>query len=333
MRRALKLTKGLFLITATALIISCEGPAGMDGMDANSTCKQCHNQTTMTMKSVEFEHSGHASGSTVGYAGGRLGCAACHSHEGFVETVHTGKDETAADIPIPTRIDCETCHTSHTSFDFETDGQDYALRTSDEVALLMFGNEASIDFDSSSNLCANCHQPRRLGPESLAADSFNITSSHWGPHHGPQATYLEGIGAFEFEGSASYPEPGASSHIAAGACVACHMGEATEDGEEMHGGHSFTANIANCTACHTDATDFDINGVQTEVHGLLEEIVEILKTNNVVDNEGHVLAGMYETKYAAAYYNYIGVEEDRSMGVHNPEYITAVLRNTLAAIK
>lgn len=333
MKRTFNCIKGLFVIMATALIISCEGPAGMDGVDANSTCKQCHNQETMTLKSVEFEQSGHASGSTVGYAGGRNGCAKCHSHEGFVETLHTGQDTTAANIPIPTRIDCETCHDMHTSLDFETDGQDYALRTNEPIELLAFGDPTTISFEGSSNLCVNCHQPRTLGPESLQADSFNITSSHWGPHHGPQGTYVEGIAAVEFEGSANYPEPGTSTHASAGACVVCHMGEATEEGDEVHGGHSFKANLANCTVCHSDATSFDINGVQTEVAGLLEDIEAILMTNGVVDDAGHVIPGKHPTKFASAYFNYIGIEEDRSMGVHNPDYITAVLKNTLAAIQ
>ena len=333
MKRSSKIVFGFLAVSASMLIISCEGPAGQDGMDANSSCVACHNQTNMTLKSVEYEQSGHAAGVNVGYAGGRNACATCHSNEGFIETLHTGKDTTAANIPIPTRIACETCHDFHNSLDFETDGQDYALRTTDAIKLKAFGNEKTIDFKSASNLCANCHQPRTLGPESLAADSFNITSTHWGPHHGPQATYVQGMAAFEFEGTASYPDPGTSTHATAGACITCHMGEATEEGDEVHGGHSFKANLANCTACHTDATSFDINGVQTEVEGLLEEIATVLKANGVVDDAGHVIAGKHPTKFAAAYFNYIGVEEDRSMGVHNPDYILAVLKNTLAAIK
>ncbi|MFB6317813.1 hypothetical protein [Saccharicrinis sp. FJH54] len=330
MKRTLIYVKGLFAIMATALIISCEGPAGMDGVDANSTCKQCHNDANMTLKSVEYELSGHGAGTNVAYAGGRKSCARCHSNEGFIETLHTGMDTTAFDIPIPTRISCETCHDFHESLDFETDGPDFALRAKDPVTFIINGE--TVDFEASSNLCANCHQPRTAGP-SLADETFRISSTHWGPHHGPQATYVDGLGAVEFSGSESYPEPGTSTHASAGACVMCHMGESTGEGSEMHGGHTFSANVANCTACHTDATSFDIGGVQTEVEGLLEEIAAVLESNNVLDAEGHVVPGTYSSTLAAAYYNYIGIEEDRSMGVHNPEYIIAVLKNTLAAIQ
>jgi hypothetical protein len=35
---------------------------------------------------------------------------------------------------------------------------------------------------------------------------------------------------------------------------------------------------------------------------------------------------------ARAYYNWIGLVEDRSLGVHNPKYISALLINTLEAL-
>ena len=48
-----------------------------------------------------------------------------------------------------------------------------------------------------------------------------ITSSHWGPHHGPQASMLAGAGGFEFDGY-SYPSSPHTGLVADG-CVACHM--------------------------------------------------------------------------------------------------------------
>lgn len=316
----------MLAVAGMVAFISCEGPAGQAG---NETCKECHSLDNRSMKSVEYEKSGHGAGEFVAYAGGRNGCAQCHSHEGFVETEHTGRDTTAANIPIPTRIDCKTCHDSHTSFDDEADGPDYALRGLHEVNLIMFGNEQKLDFESNSNLCANCHQPRRLGPEDDGTGNFKVTSTHYGPHHGPQATYVQGVGAYEFAGSESYPTSGTSTHATAGACVACHMGDA----DEMGGGHTFTANVASCTSCHNDATTLDINGVQTEVHDMLAELQGILTTKGILDAEGHVLKGTYPVGLAGAFYNYIGIEEDRSLGVHNPGYIKAVLKNTIAAMK
>lgn len=315
----------IIIVAGMVALTACEGPMGEAG---NDTCKECHSLENRNMKSAEYETSGHAAGLFVGYAGGRNSCAQCHSHEGFVETEHTGRDTTAANIPIPTRIDCKTCHDSHTSFKNEVDGPDYALRGLHEVNLLMFGNEQKLDFESNSNLCANCHQPRTLGPVGDAEGNFRITSSHYGPHHGPQATYVQGIGAYEFAGSESYPTAGTSTHATGGACVACHMGEA----DQMGGGHSFTANVAACTSCHSDASTLDINGIQTEVHELLVDLKGLLTTKGILDDEGHVKPGTYSVELAGAFYNYIGIEEDRSLGVHNPSYIKAVLKNTIAAM-
>lgn len=323
MKRSIVTLSSFLAIFALVLFTGCEGPAGENG---NDTCEECHNIANQNLKSAEYELSGHAAGANVGYAGGRNACAACHSHEGYVETQHTGRDTTAANIPIPTRIDCETCHENHSTFSDE-DEVDYAIRGGEPVKLAMFADK-TVDFGKSSNLCASCHQPRREGPTADENGEFRITSTHWGPHHGPQATYLQGIGAYEVNGSVSYPAEGSSAHAGSGACVSCHMGESTNDG----GGHTFAANVASCTACHSDATTMDINGVQTEVAGLLEDLADILKAKGVLDNEGHVVPGKYDVDLAGAYYNYIGIEEDRSLGVHNPAYIKAVLKNTIAAI-
>lgn len=325
MKRSINYLSGLVAVLAIFMFANCEGPAGQDG---DETCVECHNSANMSLKSSQYEMSGHAAGEFVGYAGGRKSCARCHSNEGFLETQKTGRDTTAFDIAIPTRISCETCHSgTHKTFDQETDGKDFKL-TNDSPVTPIIDETVSMDFGGSSNLCANCHQPRRGGPEADENGMFKITSTHWGPHHGPQSTYLAGIGGAEVSGSASYGTPQSTSHAAAG-CVACHMG----DVESAEGGHTFNPTVAACTACHTDATSLDIAGVQTEVHDLLEELKGILEAKGVLDAEGHVVPETYTVDLAAAYYNYIGIEEDRSLGVHNPAYIKALLTNTIAKVK
>ncbi|MFA9389057.1 MAG: hypothetical protein ACERKD_04590 [Prolixibacteraceae bacterium] len=327
MKRSIRNLSGLAAILAIFMFASCEGPAGEDG---NDSCVECHNSTNMSLKSTQYETSGHGIGAYVGYAGGRNTCAKCHSNEGFLETQHTGRDTTATTIAIPTRIGCETCHSgNHESFDAENDGLDYKLTTKKAVPLLIFNGEKSVDFGTSSNLCANCHQPRTGAPVADADGNFKITSTHYGPHHGPQATYLEGVGAAEIAGSVAYPAPHTGAHAMTAGCVACHMGPAEGEG----GGHTFTPTVASCTACHTDATKLDINGVQTEVEALLEELATALKAKGVLDADGVVVPAVYSADLAKAFYNYIGIEEDRSLGVHNPAYIKAVLKNTIAKVK
>lgn len=36
---------------------------------------------------------------------------------------------------------------------------------------------------------------------------------------------------------------------------------------------------------------------------------------------------------AQAFFNWIGLEEDRSLGVHNPSYVKALLKNSIEAVE
>src|SRR6056297_1532518 len=154
MKKTINYLFGLSAALTLVFSLSCEGPegpagpAGEDGIDGDEVCLDCHNEEKRDSVHVQYATSTHFTGANVGYAGGRNDCAKCHSHEGFVETQHTGLDTTAANIAIPTAISCETCHDQHYTMDFENEGPDYALRTKDAVTLLMDGT--SLDFENSS---------------------------------------------------------------------------------------------------------------------------------------------------------------------------------------
>lgn len=335
----------MLMILALAVAAGCtkEGPAGpagpagtdgtngtdgTDGVDGNAACIQCHTIDYMNGIGEQYAQSGHAAGLYVGYAGKRNDCAMCHSDEGFRETQHTGLDTTAADIPIPTHIQCSTCHDFHETFDFENDGPDYAVRQNGPVDLMMYrGVEplVSLDFGNNSNLCLNCHQPRAAGPVDDGTGNFTITNTHYGPHHGTQGTMLQGIGGAEI--GPGYPEPGTSSHVQAG-CTGCHMHEYANE----EGGHTWKVAVASCTPCHEGATTTDINGKQTEIEGLIEELATGLLAVGVIDAEGHPIVGTYPLKHAQAFYNYAGLVDDRSNGVHNYGYIKALVVNSINAV-
>ena len=341
MKKNLLLFTGMFFVVL--LMMSCEGPIGpagtngVDGVDGiNGTdgtagvdgvteCIKCHTLAHKNEIKSMYNSSGHATGAFVGYAGGRKSCAKCHSHEGFVETQFTGHDTTAFDVQIPTPIGCTTCHESHNTFDFENDGPDYALRTSAPIELI--GWDQTIDMGNSSNLCGTCHQPRRAAPEADADGNFNITSSHYGPHHGPQVTVLFGFGGYEFDGILTYPDKGSSQHFKNSTCVGCHMGEA----DNAKGGHSFWSSDASCstTECHGS----NVPDMTSEIHGLLDNLAVILEGKGVLDADHHLVPGVYPVDVAGGYYNWIMLEEDRSLGVHNPKYFRALLTNSIAKLQ
>lgn len=333
----MKKNKTLQMLTAAfcgfALIFttSCEGPqgaAGHDGTpgaDGNAVCMECHNLTTKNLVTGQYLGSQHAAGDQVGYAGGRNGCAMCHSDQGFLETQYTGQDTTAANFASPQPIQCHTCHGFHPSLDFENE-PNYALRSTDPVELLMYRSvgapAVTIDLGGSSNLCANCHQPRRPAPD-MATDSTYVSSSHYGPHHGPQTTSLAGLGGYEV--GSGYPNAGEGSvHVTQTTCVTCHMHDAD---------HHFEPSLESCNTseCHNgNITSLDANSRQMTFKTLMSTLETKLKTAGLLDVDGHPVKGTFVTDEVGALYNYEWLLDDRSNGVHNFPYMETLLTNSIA---
>ena len=297
------------------------GPAGADGdaammQAADLSCTECHTDTSLiTGKKTAWEESHHGSGEAY-VRGTSSSCAGCHSGGGFSARVAAGlaPDEVEEGDPNPTRQDCRACHQIHTTYT----GEDWALETTDPVAFYAF---EGVTYDGGDgNLCANCHQPRRAIAEAVDGQ-IEVTSSHWGPHHGGQGSMLLGVaGAGDVEGS-----PSIHYQMVEDTCVACHMGENRV--------HTYEPDVAVCQACHADAENFDINGVQTEVQAMLDELEAGLIALGWLDEEGHPTVDFVPEAEAAALWNWIYVaHEDKSLGVHNPAYTKALLQAGLDAL-
>jgi hypothetical protein len=343
---------GLAILLAGAMILSsCEGPQGppgldgtdgvdgVDGVDANETCIVCHNAEVVVLaKQQQTLNSMHLTGGN--YERNSADCAKCHTHQGFHEALETGA--VAGSITDAAPINCRTCHMIHNNYD----ESDWMLVTESAVDLDFGG--ATIDLGGPANLCVNCHQFRAVNPMPVVGGGdVTITSSRWGPHHGPHANNLWGIGGYLIAGSKSYPEAGSTTHAEAG-CTACHMAPVPYGGR-MAGGHTFNMgyvyheeeeqNIGACTGCHTTLEEFDFNGIQTEVEELLVELETIFIANGWYnpDTELWVASSsaplVVTSDQAGAMLNYQIVKEDRSLGVHNPAYMIAILTNSLESIE
>nr|MBD3622708.1 hypothetical protein [Sunxiuqinia sp.] len=298
-----------------------DGADGADGADGVAFCIDCHNTATMDGFDAQWATSGHAAGSSLGYAGTRSGCANCHSGVGFVAWLNGGSDISGSPI------DCKTCHTHGETPVFEDgEGNPVFLRT-DEAVTLMADNTIEVSLASGSNTCVNCHQSRKAYTD-IDADGDGIATipSHYGPHHSSQTNMLVGTGGREFAGTTAYPESGssASAHAELG-CVSCHMSDSN---------HEFTTPmISACTQCHSGATNFDVNGKLTEIAGLVTEL-EVLLAAEGAFADGEVVEGVdVSVDVLGAAWNYLHIYDDHSQGVHNPAYTEALLRNTIEKLQ
>ena len=323
-------------------------------------CVDCHgSEPKFPVRGIrsQYQTSGHRTLGNASYANAD-DCQGCHTNEGFIQRAKTGKVDIKKFVANPSEIGCFTCHAPH-------DNGNFALRMTSKVTL---ANGATFDKDK-GNLCASCHQARRMPKDEVRAR--NIPTDSWGAHHGPQADMLAGTNAYEFAGK----KYSFSAHTAMpnATCVTCHM--TLPSGRyslaPSLGGHSFRiagevheepkVNTAGCTTsgCHsameqvkgTDffdkvaAQDYDGDGkvesVQQEVQGLLEKFVNgkgtgILQTMKepMYDAKGKFVntKTQYPVDTVAALYNYKFVLEDRSKGVHNTTYAVQLLMDSLKAL-
>ena len=126
-------------------------------------------------------------------------------------------------------------------------------------------------------------------------------------------------------------------------CVTCHIGKDNS--------HTFEPAVSACVACHSDAEDFDIDGVQTEVEALIVQVRDLLLAKGLlaaekeyeIGDDGGIeevvvgyepVVGVYPAAEASALWNYIFISiEDGSLGVHNPGYTKALLNAAVAALQ
>jgi hypothetical protein len=95
--------------------------------------------------------------------------------------------------------------------------------------------------------------------------------------------------------------------------------------------HEMEPDITSCEICHSDIESFDYNGVQTEVKEMLEELGGLLEAKGLLE-DGHPVLGTYPEEQAGALWNYIAVVEDGSLGVHDPDFIRAILQVGIDAL-
>jgi len=321
------------LIVALVFVAACERTVTyVDENPAPANCFGCHSDVNTALAAAEgqWSNSVHASGAHV-YENTTT-CSRCHTSEGFIRKVN---GEPAATIENPTAIHCFTCHAPHTNGNL-------SLRVTEPQKLQ---NGESYDLKA-ANICTACHQSRRNVNTYAALDTVEL-SERWGPHHSVQGDMIIGTNGYEYEGF-EYEQTlhrGATEN----GCLDCHF--KTRQSYFL-GGHSFnmayggeageTFNTLACVECHSDmedAPDFNRDNVQTDVEDLIAQLETLLINANMLEfnaaegallpPERDVLSRSQPGDSAGALWNYFMAKEDRSEGIHNPNYIKGLLESAL----
>ncbi len=338
-----------------------------------SVCAYCHDSGTHHAIPAMLDRSGfdasdfdgrgfeggHTRGAFVSYAGNRSGCSPCHSGTGYIEWIKEGRPSDNLGLPAATQVvpeaenfSCVTCHDPHDATNpMQLRAKETNLGDGTVISFEKYGTGAQ---------CMDCHRSRRQA--STYAEDITNGSSHFGAHHGPQADMVLGKNAPNY--GVEFPT---SPHGIAGgnACVDCHMaGESAFDEEGnvlTFGGHTFNMNneegednLEACAPCHGEIgssfkdkkfylngnADLDgdgvANGLQIEVHGLLDTLALYLPKNEdgEVDIEDkYAQDSVLTPKITKGGYIYMFVEEDRSFGIHNPQFAVAMLKTAIADMK
>lgn len=304
-----------------------DGADGSNGIDLTaSACTGCHNDDVIFAKRAQLNMADHALMPNSLSRGTSSSCSQCHSHQGFRAYVQEGAGGSPAEV---SGLTCKSCHTLHD--DANVGNFTYDVLATDAVELLTGTGTVSFGDDLNTNLCLNCHQPRRdyteydSTPED-GTDSVFVTSSHAGPHYGQMGSNLFGVGADDRNGSAI--AGGEMMHSTGANCVSCHMGG--------NASHTFAPSTSNCTSCHTGTNTFDINGAATAMEDAIHAIEAEFVNRGWYSDDGD---GGIESNASSsaplelsgadftAFWNYNIIHADHGALYHNPPFIKAVINN------
>ena len=237
-----------------------------------------------------------------------------------------------------TNVTCQTCHDPHNA---ENPGQ---LRTVADVPLVTSNGESPvITIGGTGKLCMHCHHARRA-PDNQVIEGY----AHFGPHANPQADMMAGKSAYQQVAPPDFVWADPSHLNVQNSCKTCHldMQEFRPDVGAITG-HTFLPKVEACASCHGQIASFDdiralddfdgdgqVEGVQSEVEGLMKLLEEALLADGLdttgVGFEGALGDTSISTfKQRESGYNWAYVHDDKSKGIHNPDYAVQLLQQSI----
>ena len=293
------------------------GDVAVDYAGGRGSCAECHSHEGY----LEFALTGDVAADIANP--GAWECSTCHAiHTDFAADDYAfrlGDPVVLLANGSPT-IDggnnntCINCHQSRrdvTDYDDETADASYTRTFSgDDIDVYQtttaFGPAGSVTLVPAGTAGSVADSLVVVFDVPLATHAY-ISSTHAGPHHGPQTNVWAGLGGVA---------AGAPFAPHADGCVKCHMGPAS--------GHSFWPEEGNCAVCH--ATDKlpagDAIAARIQVAG---EALEALHAVHYSDGAWHPVYASLGRDDFNAWWDFMVVLEDRSKGAHNPTYVSALL--------
>lgn len=324
------------------------GPQGPVGASPTVSCLTCHNSSsTIAAKELQYDSSLHSTGLAY-LEETSSSCAPCHTNEGFNEICKTGAT-TASTVTEPTKIGCYTCHKIHTKYD----STDFDLKYSNRITASLANSAIGFPDFEKGNLCAKCHQARTVGTSSVTPSIMSdtlknstlvqikipsgATAPRLAPHEGPQGSFCAGVAGFDLGTSGIT----VSDHTdIVNSCVTCHM-PAVYKGNKA-GGHTCkmtydnigTLYDASCKTCHPTNLTAKLNNFKKEITDSLNTLKALLAQKNLLDTvKNTAKTGTVKAGLAKIVYNYFYIKNDKSTGVHNPEFARLLLKNSLDSIR
>lgn len=336
---------------------SCHGPgsdhaASMDADDitltvSESVCQECHGSDHTTFW-ADWAGSGHGT-VTSGYPGGsNPSCTRCHSGNGFIDFASGDTPTTYTDDLID--INCVACHDPHNATSL------HQIRKADSATL---PDGTVVTTGGLGILCQNCHTGRRSDED--IAEQVTLGDGHFGSHHGNQGSMLHQAVVVKDVAPAGFVWSNSNHRLIEDSCATCHL----QGEEDVKTGHAFEPSVEACEPCHGVIADFDdiiakndydgdgmVDGVQTEVHGLIDVLFDGLMatgidTTGYTDDDDYatllhaagapadsvsvwagLTAGLTPQMVRESAFNLSAVLYDHSYGIHNFAFIVQLLQQS-----
>jgi hypothetical protein len=319
--------------------------------EANS-CNTCHHNLPNVRVGAQWERAGHSNPiwsnsfrqAAASQNNSLQNCVRCHDGRGYVNFTKGKTTNTTQGLYEQadfTAVTCQACHEPHSA---------HLRKGPANADTLASGyNYSNINLGAGAT-CADCHKYRYSDIVTVEQTALYV---RWGTHYAGAANVLLGEGGYEF----GFQLPRSVAHLTGNpnTCVDCHMavppaehrnqiGEHTkqmrytpEGGQEVH-------LVAGCTSCHGAITSFDdiyatsdydmdgeINPFQQEVQGLLDRLAMALPPLGEptidwqqIDND--------DLEAKGAFWNYLFVRNDHSLGIHNPKYVVSLLQRSITLV-